>query len=55
MPDEPHVSDTLRWILSKRGVYQRAFALLQESRAAASAFRAFSLSPTLLAAIPRWY
>ena len=30
-PDEPHVSDTLGWILYKRGVYQKALALLKES------------------------
>ncbi len=30
-PDEPHISDTLGWILYKRGVYQRALALLQEA------------------------
>lgn len=30
-PEEPHVSDTLGWILYKRGVYQRAVTLLQES------------------------
>src|SRR5262249_3918787 len=30
-PDDPAVSDTLGWILYKRGVYQRALALLQES------------------------
>jgi tetratricopeptide (TPR) repeat protein len=30
-PDEPHISDTLGWILYKRGVYQRALALLKES------------------------
>jgi tetratricopeptide (TPR) repeat protein len=30
-PDDPRVSDTLGWILYKRGVYLRAFALLQES------------------------
>jgi tetratricopeptide (TPR) repeat protein len=32
-PDEPHISDTLGWILYKRGVYQRALALLKESAA----------------------
>jgi tetratricopeptide (TPR) repeat protein len=32
-PDEPHVSDTLGWILYRRGVYQRALALLKESAA----------------------
>jgi tetratricopeptide (TPR) repeat protein len=32
-PDEPHISDTLGWILYKRGVYQRAVALLKESAA----------------------
>src|SRR5262249_25316914 len=31
MPDDPHVSDTLGWILYKRGVYQRAADLLKES------------------------
>jgi tetratricopeptide (TPR) repeat protein len=30
-PDEPHISDTLGWILYRRGVYQRALALLKES------------------------
>lgn len=30
-PDDPHVSDTLGWILYKRGVYQRAVDLLKES------------------------
>jgi Flp pilus assembly protein TadD len=30
-PDDPHVSDTLGWILYKRGVHQRAAALLRES------------------------
>src|SRR5262249_23521944 len=33
LPDEPSVSDTLGWILYKRGVYQRALALLKESAA----------------------
>jgi predicted Zn-dependent protease len=33
MPDDPHVSDTLGWILYKRGVYQRAADLLKESAA----------------------
>src|SRR4030095_7402783 len=32
-PDDPHISDTLGWILYKRGVYQRAAALLKESGA----------------------
>ena len=32
-PDDPRVSDTLGWILYKRGVYQRALALLKESAA----------------------
>jgi len=32
-PDDPHVSDTLGWILYKRGVYQRALALFKESAA----------------------
>ncbi len=30
-PEDPHISDTLGWILYKRGVYQRALALLRES------------------------
>jgi putative PEP-CTERM system TPR-repeat lipoprotein len=30
-PEDPHVSDTLGWILYKRGVYQRAVGLLRES------------------------
>jgi tetratricopeptide (TPR) repeat protein len=30
-PDDPRISDTLGWILYKRGVYQRALALLKES------------------------
>ncbi len=30
-PEDPHISDTLGWILYKRGVYQRALALLKES------------------------
>jgi tetratricopeptide (TPR) repeat protein len=30
-PDDPRVSDTLGWILYKRGVYQRALALFKES------------------------
>jgi len=30
-PDDPRVSDTLGWILYKRGVYQRALALLKDS------------------------
>ncbi len=32
-PDDPRISDTLGWILYKRGVYQRALALLKESAA----------------------
>ena len=33
-PDEPHISDTLGWILYQRGgVYQRALSLLRESAA----------------------
>ena len=31
MPDDPRVADTLGWILYKRGIYQRALALLKES------------------------
>jgi tetratricopeptide (TPR) repeat protein len=30
-PEDPYVSDTLGWILYKRGVYQRALSLLEES------------------------
>jgi tetratricopeptide (TPR) repeat protein len=30
-PDDPRISDTLGWILYKRGVHQRALALLKES------------------------
>ena len=30
-PDDPRISDTLGWILYKRGVYQRALGELQES------------------------
>src|SRR5439155_23720071 len=32
-PDEPHISDTLGWILYHRGLYQLAVALLRESAA----------------------
>jgi Flp pilus assembly protein TadD len=32
-PDEPRVSDTLGWILYKRGVYQNALSLLRDSAA----------------------
>ena len=32
-PDDPHISDTLGWILYKRGVHQRALGLLNESAA----------------------
>jgi putative PEP-CTERM system TPR-repeat lipoprotein len=32
-PDDPHVSDTLGWILYKRGVYQQALNVLKESAA----------------------
>src|SRR5262249_13234608 len=32
-PETPHVSDTLGWILYKRGVYQRALGLIRESAA----------------------
>jgi putative PEP-CTERM system TPR-repeat lipoprotein len=32
-PDDPQVSDTLGWVLYKRGVYQRALGLLKESAA----------------------
>jgi Tfp pilus assembly protein PilF len=32
-PDDPYVSDTLGWVLYKRGVYQRALNLLKESAA----------------------
>jgi tetratricopeptide (TPR) repeat protein len=30
-PDEPHISDTLGWILYKRGVYLQALSLLRDS------------------------
>jgi len=30
-PDDPSISDTLGWILYKRGIYQRALGLLKES------------------------
>ena len=30
-PDEPIISDTLGWVLYKRGVYQPALALLRDS------------------------
>jgi Flp pilus assembly protein TadD len=30
-PDDPHVSDTLGWILYKRGIHQRAASLLREA------------------------
>jgi tetratricopeptide (TPR) repeat protein len=33
LPDDPRVSDTLGWILYKRGIYQRALTLLRESAA----------------------
>ncbi len=32
-PDDPHISDTLGWILYKRGFYHRAVGLLRESAA----------------------
>src|SRR5262249_49694061 len=32
-PENPHVSDTLGWILYKRGVYQRALGLIREAAA----------------------
>ena len=32
-PDDPRISDTLAWILYKRGVYQRALVLLEDSAA----------------------
>ena len=32
-PDDPHIADTLGWILYKRGVYPRAVALLKEGAA----------------------
>jgi Flp pilus assembly protein TadD len=32
-PDDPRISDTLGWILYKRGVYQQALGLLKESAA----------------------
>jgi tetratricopeptide (TPR) repeat protein len=30
-PDDPHVSDTLGWVLFQRGLYERAWSLLRES------------------------
>jgi tetratricopeptide (TPR) repeat protein len=30
-PEDPSISDTLGWILYKRGLYQRALGLLQDS------------------------
>jgi tetratricopeptide (TPR) repeat protein len=33
LPEDPRVSDTLGWILYKRGVYQRALGLVQEGAA----------------------
>jgi hypothetical protein len=35
-PAEPQVSDTLGWILYKRGIYQRALALFAGERRQAS-------------------
>jgi tetratricopeptide (TPR) repeat protein len=32
-PDDPHFTDTLGWILYRRGIYQQAFGLLKESAA----------------------
>ncbi len=32
-PEDPHVSDTLGWILYRRGLHQRALALLKDSAA----------------------
>ena len=31
MPEDPYASDTLGWILYKRGVYRQALSFLQES------------------------
>jgi Flp pilus assembly protein TadD len=31
LPDDPRVSDTLGWILYRRGVYQQALSMLQDS------------------------
>ena len=31
LPEDPRISDTLGWILYKRGVYERAVPLLRES------------------------
>jgi Flp pilus assembly protein TadD len=33
LPTDPHIADTLGWILYKRGIHQRALSLLQESAA----------------------
>ena len=32
-PDDPRISDTLGWILYKRGIYQNALSLLKDSAA----------------------
>jgi hypothetical protein len=32
-PEDPRISDTLGWLLYKRGVHQRALGLLKESAA----------------------
>ena len=32
-PEDPTISDTLGWVLYKRGIYQRALALFKESAA----------------------
>jgi predicted Zn-dependent protease len=32
-PDNPHISDTLGWILYQRGLYDRAASLLKDSAA----------------------
>ena len=31
LPEDPRISDTLGWILYKRGIYERAVSLLRES------------------------
>ena len=44
-PDEPHISDTLGWILYQRGIHARAVALLQEAASKAHRQRRGPLSP----------
>ena len=41
-PDDPRISDTLRWILFNRGVHQQALVLLRDSAASCPTSRKFS-------------